>query len=92
MVKGISRQVIVVRPPDTELFEQAIFILKDKAAETGGVTEEQILHQARQAADHYLRTKARGGRAAGLRLGPLLYALAGGLAASVLWCLSVWIF
>ena len=24
MVKGVSRQVIVVRPPDTKLFEQAI--------------------------------------------------------------------
>lgn len=34
MVKGISRQVIVVRPPNQELFEQAIFILKDKASET----------------------------------------------------------
>ena len=29
MVKGISRQVIVVHAPDPKLFEQAIFILKD---------------------------------------------------------------
>ena len=27
MVKGISRQVIVVHSPDPKLFEQAIFIL-----------------------------------------------------------------
>ena len=27
MVKGISRQVIVVHAPDPKLFEQAIFIL-----------------------------------------------------------------
>ena len=31
MVKGISRQVIVVHSPDPKLFEQAIFILKDNA-------------------------------------------------------------
>ena len=31
MVKGISRQVIVVHAPDPKLFEQAIFILKDTA-------------------------------------------------------------
>ena len=31
MVKGISRQVIVVHSPDPKLFEQAIFILKDGA-------------------------------------------------------------
>ena len=29
MVKGISRQVIVVHSPEPKLFEQAIFILKD---------------------------------------------------------------
>lgn len=28
MVKGINRQVIVVRPPDQKLFEQAIFLLR----------------------------------------------------------------
>ena len=28
MVKGISKQVIVVHSPDPKLFEQAIFILK----------------------------------------------------------------
>ena len=31
MVKGISRQVIVVRSPDQKLFEQAIFILREEA-------------------------------------------------------------
>ena len=35
MVKGISRQVIVVHSPDPKLFEQAIFILKEDAAQNG---------------------------------------------------------
>ena len=48
MVKGISKQVIVVNAPGEELFEQAIFILKDAAVETG-VTDEMLLKQAQQA-------------------------------------------
>ena len=43
MVKGISRQVILVHSPDRKLFEQAIFILRDDAQ---GVTEEALLKEA----------------------------------------------
>ena len=45
MVKGISRQVIVVHSPDPKLFEQAIFILKNEAVEKG-ITEEALLKEA----------------------------------------------
>ena len=48
MVKGISRQVIVVKSPDPELFDQAIFILKDSAVKEG-ITEEMLMKQAKQA-------------------------------------------
>ncbi len=48
MVKGVSRQVIVVHSPGEELFDQAIFILKDEAVGKG-VTDEMLLKQARQA-------------------------------------------
>ena len=47
MVKGISRQVIVVQSPGPELFEQAIFILKDKAMGEG-ITDEVLIKQAQQ--------------------------------------------
>ena len=47
MVKGVSRQVIVVHSPDPKLFEQAIFILKDEAVGQG-VTEEALLKEAQQ--------------------------------------------
>ena len=43
MVKGISRQVILVHSPDRKLFEQAIFILREDAQE---VTEEALLKEA----------------------------------------------
>ena len=48
MVKGISRQVIVVKSPDPKLFEQAIFILKDDAIGTDGITDEQLLKEAQK--------------------------------------------
>ena len=47
MVKGISRQVIVVQSPGPELFDQAIFILKDTAV-GDGITEEALLKEAQQ--------------------------------------------
>ena len=43
MVKGISKQVIVVQSPDPALFEQAIFILKEGRPE---VSDEMLLQQA----------------------------------------------
>ena len=44
MVKGVSRQVIVVHSPDPKLFEQAIFILKDKAVGEG-ITDELLMKE-----------------------------------------------
>ena len=41
MVKGISKQVIVVDSPEPKLFEQAIFILKEDMGE--GITDEALL-------------------------------------------------
>lgn len=43
MVKGVSRQVIVLHGPDTEMFDQAIFILKDTAQP---VTDEALMKEA----------------------------------------------
>lgn len=57
MVKGISRQVVVVRSLDTKLFEQAIFLIRDGALPRQGVTEEDILKEANAAADTYLQEK-----------------------------------
>ena len=36
MVKGTSRQVIVVHAPEEKLFDQAIFILRENAVGEGG--------------------------------------------------------
>ena len=47
MVKGTSRQVILVQSPEPKLFEQAIFILKDEALKEG-ITDEALLKEAQK--------------------------------------------
>ncbi len=80
MVKGISRQVIVVRSPEPKLFEQAIFILKEDAVGKG-ISDEELLKEAKQAAG----MKEKQGR--GALLGPL-WACGGAMAVGAAWLLS----
>ena len=54
MVKGISRQVIVVHSPDPHLFEQAIFIVRNDAAHSG-VSAQQLVDEACRVAKNYTR-------------------------------------
>lgn len=61
LVKGVSRQVIVVKAPDPRFFEQAIFILKEDAFGRG-VTADDVLQEARRVADGYIRRNSRWSR------------------------------
>ncbi len=84
MVKGVARQVIVVRQPDRRLFEQAIFIVKEDAVE-GGVTAQQVLSEATRVAKGYVkrgRTEGKNGLLWGV-CGVLL----GAALASILWAI-----
>ena len=82
MVKGISRQVIVVHSPEPKLFEQAIFILKEDAQ---GVTDEQLLKEA----DRALHSASPEGRFSKLlRIGPV-WACGGAIVTGIAWLLSV---
>jgi hypothetical protein len=86
MVKGISKQVIVVRAPDPRFFEQAIFIVKDDALGRQGVTEEQIIKEARRVADGYVQTHT------GLSRPAAFYGLAGALCVALVWLASALLF
>ena len=89
VVKGITRQVILVKSPDPRLFEEAIFIVKEEALNREGITTEQIMKEARQAADGYLRQ----GKAWNRRMKKLpapLWGAAGAAVASAGW--MVWLF
>lgn len=84
MVKGISRQVIVLHSPDRRLFEQAIFILKDGAVGQEGVTDEALLKEAGQ----LLRSgTGKGGRRISA-YGPV-WACGGALVTGLAWLLTV---
>lgn len=89
MVKGITRQVILVKSPDPKLFEEAIFLVREEALQREGVTADQVIRQAQQAADSYLKGHRRLDKGGGGWPGPLWGAL-GAMAASALWCL--WLF
>ena len=48
MVKGTSRQVIMVHSPETKMFEQAIFILREDALGEG-ISDDLLLKEAQKA-------------------------------------------
>ena len=58
MVRGTSRRVIVVDSPDTDLFEQAIFIVRSDAVSREGVTAQQLVSEACRVAGNYARGHA----------------------------------
>ena len=84
MVKGISRQVIVVHAPDPKLFEQAIFILKDDVGE--GITDEALLKEARSA----IRGSVdKAGKKKHFYLYGAVWASGGALITGLIWLLTV---
>ena len=86
MVKGISKQVVVVRSLDTKLFEQAIFMIREGAVGRQGVTEEDILREANAAADSYLRQQVEGSCRGDWKR--ILWAGCGAAATGALWLLT----
>ena len=83
MVKGISRQVIVVQSPNPKLFDQAIFILRDDVGE--GVTDEALLKEAQQA----IRGNVKIGKKKQLYLYGAAWATAGAMVTGLAWLLTV---
>ncbi len=82
MVKGISKQVIVVNSPDKKLFEQAIFILNENVVGKDGVTDDILLKEARQA----LRAHT-GGKRRRFLYGPI-WACGGAFVTGIVWLLA----
>ena len=79
MVKGTSRQVIVVNGTEEKLFDQAIFILRDSAVGEG-VSDEALLREAKGCLDVPGRRRAKW-----LHSGPVWGAVGAGLA----WLLTI---
>ncbi|MBQ8910484.1 MAG: hypothetical protein IJY91_05530 [Oscillospiraceae bacterium] len=82
MVKGISKQVIVVNSPDKKLFDQAIFILSDDAMKENGISNEELMREAkalikRPTIDHK-----------GFSFWSVAFALSGALLTGIVWLLT----
>lgn len=84
MVKGTSRQVILVQGPEEKLFEQAIFILKDEAVGQG-ITDEELLKEAKAALHG---AEQPGGKGRRLYLFGAVWAAGGALATGLAWLLT----
>lgn len=84
MVKGISRQVIVVQGPEPKLFEQAIFILKDEAVGEG-ITEDALLKEAQAA----IRNCDKPSRKRHFYLYGAFWAGAGAMLTGIVWLLTL---
>lgn len=61
MVKGTSKRVIVVRSPDPDCFEEAIFIVKDDSELSKGITKDRLLAEACRAAESCIGEKHKRG-------------------------------
>ncbi|MBR5702424.1 MAG: hypothetical protein IKX47_08135 [Oscillospiraceae bacterium] len=86
MVKGVNRQIILVASPEPELFDQAIFILKEGAAGPGS---RELLREAQRIAGEYLQGGEEGGREKHFLLsGPLPWLLLGAGAVGLLWLIT----
>lgn len=81
MVKGVSKQVIVVHSPEPKLFEQAIFILKEDAQ---GITDEVLLKEAQQA----IRMPSGAGKKRKLYLYGPAWACGGAMLTGLVWLIT----
>ena len=79
MVKGISRQVILVHSPETEMFEQAIFILKDNA---DSFTDEMLLKEAKKILNSPKRKRTH--------CGPI-WAVGGAVLTGIVWLFTIFL-
>ena len=77
MVKGTSRQVILVRSPDQKLFEQAIFIVREDAQ---GISDDELLQEACRSARQGRYSK---------QISRLLWTGCGAAGVAAAWLLSV---
>ena len=87
MIKGITKRVIVVKSPDPDVFEEAIFIVKEEAFSKNGITATALLYEAQKIANGYAGVSIKKER----RMPPLFYALAGAGLTGFIWLLSTFI-
>lgn len=86
MVKGIARRVVMIKSPDPEIFDEAIFIVREETAKKPGVTYDELMRQARDVAENFVR--AQRDPHPRRRLPGWLCAMIGGGAIGLLWLMT----
>lgn len=90
MVKGITKRVVVVKPPDDDIFDEAIFLVREDAFE-GGVTSADILRQAKGCANDFMMKNAAPKTKCTVNISALVHFLLGAVSVSLIWLLSFFI-
>lgn len=83
MVRGITRQVVVFRPKNKELFEKAVLFLREDSLEKHGIGEQELLEEARSIADACKVSRRR------RRYAPLLWGASGAALTGLVWILTL---
>ena len=86
VLKGTMQRTLVVREP-TNLFSEAVFILKPETA-ASGISQRELLHQAREAAGRLMPVSAEDGGDA-LLTALIAYLLGALSAVGVLWLMGI---
>ncbi|MDR2615994.1 MAG: translation initiation factor 2 [Oscillospiraceae bacterium] len=55
MVKGVTRRVVVIKSPDRDIFDEAIFIVREGLPGEADPRGVDVVMQAQLAADSYIR-------------------------------------
>ncbi len=82
-LRGLNRQVVVVPSPDSEIFTEAIFILREDWVKKRSA--EQVIEEARRAAGAYLAKTGTAEKPSRRRLKNILFACSGVAAAGAVW-------
>ncbi len=83
MIKGVSKQVIVVNSQDRTLFDQAIFILSDDAVGDHAVTDDVLMKEAKRLISMGQNRKPKS------KYRNLIYTLSGAVLTGIIWLLTV---
>ena len=83
MIKGLNKRVIVVKSPDGELFEEAIFIIREDVLRRRPAPD--VMREAQRAANDYLRRNLQPGKTIIAKLTPQAYLAAGAAATGIAW-------
>ncbi len=84
VIKGISKRIIVVKSPDPKIFEQAIFIVREDFVGQTGISQRELMRQAKHAADSFVKNSPAQSRLIPWLRG-VMYAVAGAGAAALAW-------